>query len=448
MTFRHISMLLFVLLLVLAGCSNLPASIASSPPAATSTGEIAPSQTPTSSSEAEASITPGVPQATQVSTPSTGETLLRIWLPPEFDPEGESPASRLLEDCLDEFLAEHPQVRLEVRVKALSGTGGLLEALTAANVSAPLSLPDLVLLPRPLLESAALKGLLFPYDDLTVRLDDRNWFGYSRQLASVKSSMYGLPFAGDALVLAYRPSMTETLPHNLEATLALGQVILFPAADPQALFTLGVYQQKGGSLQDEQGRPYLDKASLTGVLEFYQHASLAGTMPYWMTQYSDDGHVWEAFTEDKLPMAVTWASIYMRNRPGAEDDLALAPVPTWDGIPFTLATGWSWALTSQDPVRRNVSTQLAEFLTEEEFLATWSYAAGYLPPRVDALLRWQDEDLRQAIEQLSYSAHLIPSTDLISSLGPALEQAVVKVLKAESDPQTAAQAVIDQVNQP
>jgi ABC-type glycerol-3-phosphate transport system substrate-binding protein len=91
---------------------------------------------------------------------------------------------------------------------------------------------------------------------------------------------------------------------------------------------------------------------------------------------------------------------------------------------------------------------LAEFLTADEFLAAWSYAAGYLPPRVDALLRWQDEDLRQAIEQISYSAHLIPSIDLISSLGPALEQAVVKVLKAESDPQTAAQAVIDQVNQP
>jgi multiple sugar transport system substrate-binding protein len=448
MAVKRIYVLIFTLLLVLAGCSNLPVSIAGSPPAATSTGEVAPSPTPTSSGEVGASATPDVPEATQASTPSAGETLLRIWLPPEFDPEGESPASRLLEDRLDEFLAEHPEVRLEVRVKALSGTGGLLEALTAANVSAPLTLPDLVLLPRPLLESAALKGLLFPYDGLTVRLDDRNWFGYARQLASVKSSMYGLPFAGDALVLAYRPSMIESLPHNLEATLALGQVILFPAADPQALFTLGVYQEKGGSLQDEQGRPYLDKASLAGVLEFYQHASLAGTMPYWMTQYSDDGHVWEAFTGDQLPMAVTWVSMYMKNRPGAEDDLALAPVPTWDGIPFTLATGWSWALASQDPVRRHVSVQLAEFLTADEFLAAWSYAAGYLPPRVDALLRWQDEDLRQAIEQISYSAHLIPSIDLISSLGPALEQAVVKVLKAESDPQTAAQAVIDQVNQP
>jgi hypothetical protein len=37
---------------------------------------------------------------------------------------------------------------------------------------------------------------------------------------------------------------------------------------------------------------------------------------------------------------------------------------------------------------------------------------------------------------------------LIASLGPTLEQAAVEVLKAESKPQDAAQAVINQVNQP
>ena len=75
-------------------------------------------------------------------------------------------------------------------------------------------------------------------------------------------------------------------------------------------------------------------------------------------------------------------------------------------------------------------------------------AAGYLPPRVDALQSWQDADLRQMIEQISFSAQLMPPADLISSLGPALELALVDVLKAQSDPQTAAQAVIDQINQP
>ena len=147
-------------------------------------------------------------------------------------------------------------------------------------------------------------------------------------------------------------------------------------------------------------------------------------------------------------MAVTWASSFMKNQPGSGNDLAISPLPTWEGSPATLASGWSWALAGQEPERRLLSIKLAEFLLEKEFMAEWTSAAGYMPPRVDALEAWQDANLRQIIEQISYSAALVPPAELISSLGPELEQAVVKVLKAESDPQTAAQTVIDQVNQP
>ena len=147
-------------------------------------------------------------------------------------------------------------------------------------------------------------------------------------------------------------------------------------------------------------------------------------------------------------MAVTRASMYLKNSQSGAADLAMAPMPILDDAPFTLASGWSWALAGQDPEKRLLSVQLAEFLVEPEFLAEWTSAAGYLPPRVDALQNWQNADLRQVVEQISYSAQLMPSLDVISTLGPALEQAVVDVLKAQNDPQTAAQEVADQVNQP
>ena len=105
---------------------------------------------------------PSAPEGTVVPTLPIGARLVRIWLPPEFDPQGNSPASSLLKARLDEFASENPDVRLEVRVKALEGAGGLLESLVAANVAAPLALPDLVLLPRPLLESAAIKRIALP----------------------------------------------------------------------------------------------------------------------------------------------------------------------------------------------------------------------------------------------------------------------------------------------
>jgi multiple sugar transport system substrate-binding protein len=440
--------LIFLLLLTLVGCTNLPFSLGSGQQVGTRTPDEAHTPTILPTIQPEETVIPTTPGRTAASTQQITGSLIRIWLPPEFDPEGNSPASGLLKARLDEFTTENPEVRLEVRIKDLNGPGGLLESLAAANVSAPLTLPDLVLLPRPLLESAALKGLLTPFDGLTNIMDDRNWFDYARQLSRLKASTYGLPFAGDAMVLAYHPSLIEATPYNFDSLLPLSEELLFPASDPQALYTLGIYQDGGGSLQDEQGRPYLDKTILTKVFEFEQQASLAGVMPYWLTQYSNDEQVWEAFSGDQFPMAISWASTYMKNKPGTGDDLSMSPIPTWDGSPFTLADGWSWALAGRDPERRLQSVKLAEFLLENEFMAAWSSAAGYLPPRADALQGWEDASLHQIIEQISYSAQLVPPADLVSSLGPALEQAVVEVLKAESDPQTAAQTVIDQVNQP
>ena len=443
--FRFLSLLV---LLAMVGCTSLPFNLGTRTQVYTLTPEQTHLPSSPTTQEVNETALPTTAEVTPVASLPMGGLLVRIWLPPEFDPKGNSTASELLNTRLEEYAAANPEVRLEVRVKALDGPGGLLDSLVAANAAAPLVLPDLVLLPRPLLESAALKGLLYPYDGLTDIMEDQSWFEYARQLANLKASTYGIPFAGDTMVLAHHPSLLETTPHSLDTALSLGEVLLYPATDPQALFTLCMYQAEGGSMQDAQGRPALDEAQLTKLLEYDQRASLAGVMPYSLTQYSNDAQVWEAFLGDPYPMAVTWASAYLSHKQTVQDDLVMAPLPTPDGVPFTLATGWTWVLAGQDPARRALSVKLVEYLVEKDFLAEWTYAAGYLPPRVDALQSWQEAAERQVIEQISYSAWLMPSADLVSTLGPALEQAVVGVLKAQSDPQTAAKAVIDQINRP
>ena len=445
---RYLKYTLLLGLLTLVGCTNLPFQPGSDQQVGPTTPEAGLPITTPATLTAEETIIPNTDGETADIKQTAEGAILHIWVPPEFDPAANSPASQLLKARLDEFEAENPGVELEVRVKSVDGTGGLLDALSAANAAAPLALPDLVLLPRPLLETAALKGLLYPYDGLSSLIDDPSWFEYARQLAHLEASTYGMPFAGDAMVMAYHPSKIGNPPNSLEAAISLGEVLLFPAADPQALFSLCMYLTTGESLQDAEGRPSLDKDTLTNILEIYQRASQAGVMPYWITQYSNDEQVWEAFMGEQYPMAVTSVSTYMEHKLNAPVDLSLAPLPTPDGIPFTLATGWGWALAGQDPERRALSVQLAEFLVEKEFLASWTYAAGYLPPRVDALRGWQDTDLRQMVEQISYSAQLMPPADLIASIGPAVEQAVVDVLKAQSDPQSAAQTAIDQINKP
>ncbi len=448
MNARFLRFFSLLLLVALVGCSSLPLTFGGSSQGTQTANDGTISPTKVLSFETGQPQPPSVLEGTLEPTLPIGARLVRVWLPPEFDPEGTSPANQLLKARLDEFANENPDVRLEVRVKALEGVGGLLDSLVAANVAAPLALPDLLLLPRPTLESAALKGLLYPYDGLTNIMDDTSWFDYARQMAHLQSSVYGIPFAGDALLLAYHPSLQSTPPQDMETALTSGEVLVFPATDPQAAFTLSTYLADGGSVQDEQGRPALDEATLTRILNYDQRASLSGVMPFWLTQYSTDEQVWEAFTGNEYPTAVTWASTYLSHRLAEADDLAVTAIPTPNGAPFTLASGYSWALAGQDPERRTLAVRLAEYLSDKDFQSEWTAAAGYLPPRVDALQSWQEHELSQVLDQISNSARLMPPVDLVSSIGPALEQAVVDVLKAQSEPQTAAQSAIDQISQP
>lgn len=395
-------------------------------------------------------LPPETPTSTPISTsestpPASGPTVLRIWVPPQFDPEGDSPASDLLKQRLDSYTAERPDLRIETRVKASSGTGGLLDSLSSANAAAPLAVPDLILLPRASLEIAALKGLLFPFDGLTDPLDDSDWYPYAQELGQIQTSTFGLPFAGDALVSLYRPSEIEIHPADWSIALEAGHPIAFPAAEPSAIFPLAQYLSTGGQIQDADGRPLLESTPLTEMLSFFRDAEAAGVMPFWLTQFTDDGQSWEAYTENQVNSVVTWINRYLSTLPG---DTAAAPIITQTGTPLTLADGWVWALSNPQTERHALSVDLAEYLTDGEFLSEWSQAAGYLPPRQSALEGWTNVALRELVERIILSAQIIPPNDVMAAIGPALSQATIDVLKQQSSPVSAANDAIASLESP
>jgi multiple sugar transport system substrate-binding protein len=395
----------------------------------------APLETPALETQVPATVvatsTPEQPAPTQA-----GPTVLRLWLPPQFDPNSGSPAGNLLKKQLDTFNQRRPNLQVEVRIKALDGPGGLLDSLTNASAAAPLALPDVVALPRPDLETAALKGLLHPFDGLTPAMDDSDWYDYARQLSRLQNSTFGLPFAGDALMLVYYTSQVPKPPADWNSVLGLTTPLAFPAADPQSLFTLAQYQAVGGAVRDDQGRPFLDPAALEKVLRFYLEASKSGAMPAWLTQLQNDDQVWEAFTERRASLVTAWNSHYFSQ---VITNTFAAPLPTENGKAFTLATGWVWALASSQPDRQALGAQLAEFLTDTTFLAPWTQAAGYLPPRPSSLDAWTNKDQQLMVRQIVLSASLYPSADIVTGLGPPIQQAVIQVLKQQTDPQVAAQ---------
>jgi multiple sugar transport system substrate-binding protein len=413
---------LCLLILLGAACTGSP------PPTTTGTPKSFPAPTGTAA-------VPGTP------TPA-GPLTLRIWLPPQFNPTGDDPASRLLQGRLKEFTDRRPGIRLDVRIKAMDGPAGLLESLVASSAAAPLSLPDLIALPRSLLEDAALKGLLYPYDGLTRTMDSDDWYSYAQQLARLQNSIFGIPFAGDALVLVHQ---TQHPSRDLNELLNSEGPLAFPAADPQALVTLALYQAAGGPIKDEQGLPTLDSATLQGVLRFYQQAEAGGLTPFWLTQFQTDEQAWESFSSGAAKQVITWASRYRAARP---EGASAAPIPTPNGVDFTLATGWVWALASDRPDRQTISAELADFLSESSFIGPWTEASGYLPPRSSALETWTDPAREPWITLVGQSANLLPSNDVLNSLAPLLGQATLQVLKEQADPLTAAKQAVQRLTNP
>ncbi|MBE0411876.1 MAG: extracellular solute-binding protein [Anaerolineales bacterium] len=394
-------------------------------------------------------VTP-LPTATPTTLPQPTAPLVRtvtlqVWVPPQFAPSNSSPASQILQARLDEFTEQRPRVYVDVRVKAVSGPGGLLDALSSTSTAAPLALPDLIALPHNYLEEAALKGLLSPYNGLTTIMEEDDWYEYAQQLSQLQTTTFGLPFVGDALVMLYRPAEISDPPSNWTTLLEIDDILAFPADDDQSLFTLAQYLAAGGQIRDDEGRPMLDLNSLTNVLAFIQSAEDVGVMPFWLTQYSNYDQTMQAYHDSRSNLVVSWISHYLSELPV---DSNLTTLPTNNGQPFTLANGWAWALSNPDPERITLSVELAEFLSSPEFLSEWVAAAGFLPPRSGALDGWRNTNLRTLVNNIAESAKLIPPRDILAAISPALHHATLDVLKDQADAATAALRAIEQLDYP
>ena len=395
-----------------------------------------------------ASIEPVLP--TEESNQQVNELItLKIWVPPEFDPTNGSSSAELLAARLEEFEKRKGNVRIETRVKTVEGSGGIIDVLTTANAAARLALPDLVALPQHALNTAAIKGLLYPFDGLTETMKDPDWYDFAAQISNVQDNTFGIPFAGDALIFVYRPTILPEQPHDWASLLTLSTQtstsLSFPASDPDSLLTLTYYQSLGGSLMDEENRPRLDSVQLTEVLTYYHSAEQSMLMPFWLTQYETDEQAWIAYEENQTDMVITWASRYLNTLPA---DSTIAPIPTKDGTLFTLGTGWVWALACPDIERQTLSAQLAEFITDGDFLSAWTEAGGYIPTRSNSISSWDDTNLRFLIGEVASSIRLVPHMDILTTIGPILQNATIDVLKEEASPINAVETAIDALETP
>ena len=408
-------------LLFSAGCASLEPLLASLTPPAVPT----PTERPTSTPPATVTETPPVDSPSPV---------LRVWLPVQFNPASGSDAATLLGERLAEFEAQHPGLEVEIRLKKMDSESDVVNVLSLTNAAAPNALPDLVLLSRPDLETAALRGLLHPIDGLSTSLEDPNWYGYAQQLAHLQNTGYGLPLAGNALVLVYYPELGTLV--SWEDVLASDGQLVFPAGNPQGLVGLSLYASAGGQVVYPQGSPTLEVDALTRVLTLVQDGVEAEVFPPSLANVTTEAQTLQIYRTGSVGTnkGIIWILNY---RPG--EDGSITPLPGLAEVPFSYATGWVWALAGADPENQQLAVELAEYLVAEEFIGEWTRLTGYLPTRPSTV----DENDR-TMTAIIESAYPLPSNDVLTVLGPLMQEALTRVLNGEQ-PEEVAVGIVEKL---
>ncbi len=406
---------LALLVFLLAGCVGSGAAPTVAPPA-----PATPTATPTLPAPA--------PTVTPVPTPSGPQTL-RIWLPPRFAPDENTLAGALLLARLQAWQAAHPEIQLDVRLKAEEGTANVLDALQKTAAAAPANLPDLVVLRRSDLEAAAAIGLLHPLEGLTLVMDDPDWFPVAQEIGMIQNTREGLPLALDVLVVVYRSDAFVEPPQTWEDFSAAGVPVLFPAQDPHAWLPFLMYQSYGGVLQRD-GQPNLDDEPLSAALQFFAEGARVGWLSSRAPEFSSHEAVWQEYLAGRQRAVVVWLSDYLRDKPASSQVMI---IPGGQGQPVTLADGWVLSLAGSVPDRQAAAIRLAEYLTEGDFLSEWTQAVGLLPPRPLSAAAWEDDSLpAETLSALGSAAWRIPLQSERDALALRLQQAVLDAMQGEA----------------
>ncbi len=360
---------------------------------------------------------------------------ITIWVPPQFDPNSETEAAVLLKNRLLEFSKNNPLINLEVRVKANSGSGSILETLTGASVAAPEGLPSLVLISRSDLVQAATKNLIYPIEGLSGVIDENDWFDVSKELGFYQGIGYCLPFAADALSLVTRNTGLIDSQPTWDEIIRQSERLVFAASDPESLASLALYQSAGGEIFDEAGQPVIEADKLAEVFNIYASAVRFHRLLPSVLDLQTDDQVWEEFLDTTNGVALTWASHSLVEGTA----FRLSVLPGVDDEPYTLAKGWVLCQTEPNEQDRIYNIVLAEHLVNSEFLAAWAPVSGYLPVRPSSIPGYKRPEMQDIITKIMLSAHLRPAKNEIIGIGTEIKTSVSEIIQRLNSPEASAQ---------
>jgi len=393
---------------------------------------------------ADTAIQPtATPTPTPTATPAPTATQpmdLRIWVAASLGPEARPDAWKVLTRARDEFALRHG-LTVEVRVKPDHGAGGLVDALIWARAAAPAAAPDLILAPVEVLEDARVKAGLpgLPEPLHTTILTNDAGFAFARQAVLEHGQPFAYPVAAEAPVLAWpRPAEAE-LPTTWAQWAESPLPWTWAARDPWAWGAWALYTAADGQVGPTTQPQLLATDTLADMLEFLVQARWNGALRSDARLWHDMRALWSVHQHDDIGMIV-WSSSVLAQ----PTDWTWAPLPGPDKPGPLLMRVYAWAVTTDDPARRQVALDWLQRVTAPGWNGPWARAAGLWPTSSAALRQGWEPAQASAWEPWLQAARPAPPWTARAAASQALRAAVLRVLAGTHTPLDAAyQAAVD-----
>jgi len=363
------------------------------------------------------------PEETQEFTVDQNE--LVVWIPEEFSILVDSEAATILKQRIEDFERQNPGTVIIVRVKASSGSGGILNSLRNTKIAASNALPQIVLLSRADMEDAVEQELLTPVEEFFHDNNPAAYFSYAYEISELGGIMYGFPFVGDALV----GIATEDIPGAGFTTwdeIRTKKIPLYFAANsPQATLFISQYLSTNGMLVDEQGHATFADENLMAVLDSFDQNVRSRIFQENFSTLNTSKDVWNLLQNGDAKWEINW---YSKALQSDLSGLYIFQIPSLGPEPYVSASGWVWTIVDTDTEVSEIVPEFIAFFSDPQFLAAYSQAAGYLPILPDSLALYENDD---QISSVLTAAHALPENDLILELGPVFRDATLMVLNQD-----------------
>lgn len=369
----------------------------------------------------------------------TSVITLTLWTIEDLAPSA-TPAGSVLKNQFDAFTALNPNIRIEVVLKKPYGKGGVLDFLLTTSAVVPAQLPDLVALDVVEVPVAAQANLLQPLDVWLPSHLKNDFFPFAFRAAHYQNRWVALPFALDAQHLVYNKTTIKKSPATWDEYLKQKMSLLLPLAGDDAFVLQYLALTSTG---DGYVPMPSDVASIAHVLAFFKRARDLNVLPETAINVKSGEDAWTLFATGQVAMAQVSATRYLLERDKVPH-AAFASVPTREGKPATVASGWAFAVVTTDPMRQAAATRFIQWLVQGERLAPWLRAAKRLPAtRTTMPLVIEPPEyaafLRETLEHSAYWAAAMPRE---TKTAHAWRAAIAAVWKGTSTPEDAARSIV------